>query len=249
MYAAGYLEAALTSQLIFDHYTNMFIKFNFTNASMQAAVSFFERQNGYARENINNPSGNIAFWQRLGLIMAQFDGLFAGYNQFAALDTQLTLFDIYFLNGMGDFEDIPLASLPSLRPDFKSMSASDADAFLGSRSHCTAVVKLTPDYSHLYMAHSSWFTFESMNRIMKNCMYRQECLDRHACLLCLSCLHTDNFAVSSGNETQSFSSYPGMLSSWDDYYILGSTMVMLQTTNPIFNTSLYDLIVPETILV
>ena len=89
------------------------------------------------------------------------------------------------------------------------------------------------------MAHSSWFIYESMNRIMKNC--KRALISVFLCNWLTIFLHSvwsDKFAVSSGNETQVFSGYPGMLSSWDDFYILGSQMVMLQTTNPVFNTSL-----------
>lgn len=41
--------------------------------------------------------------------------------------------------------------------------------------------------------------------------------------------------------------FPGFLESLDDFYILGSGMVMLQTTNNVFNTSLYDFVVPQSV--
>ncbi len=43
----------------------------------------------------------------------------------------------------------------------------------------------------------------------------------------------------------SFSSYPGFLESLDDFYIMGNGLVMLQTTNSIFNTSLYQFVKPQ----
>jgi len=45
----------------------------------------------------------------------------------------------------------------------------------------------------------------------------------------------------------SFSSYPGMLESLDDFYMMDSGLVMIQTTNSIFNTTLYDLVVPQSL--
>jgi len=45
----------------------------------------------------------------------------------------------------------------------------------------------------------------------------------------------------------SFSSYPGMLVSLDDFYMMDSGLVMIQTTNSIFNNSLYDLVTPESL--
>ena len=40
----------------------------------------------------------------------------------------------------------------------------------------------------------------------------------------------------------------GFLVSLDDFYLMGSEMMMLQTTNNIFNMSLYDQVVPTTLL-
>jgi hypothetical protein len=45
----------------------------------------------------------------------------------------------------------------------------------------------------------------------------------------------------SASPTSSFSSYPGMLSSLDDFYLLGETRLSItQTTNGIYNTSLCE---------
>ena len=40
----------------------------------------------------------------------------------------------------------------------------------------------------------------------------------------------------------------GFLESLDDFYLLSSGMVMLQTTNSIFNVSLYELVKPQSLL-
>ncbi len=47
----------------------------------------------------------------------------------------------------------------------------------------------------------------------------------------------------------SFSSYPGQLESMDDFYMLSSNMTVIETTNQIFNTSLYDFITPQSVYV
>ena len=59
--------------------------------------------------------------------------------------------------------------------------------------------------------------------------------------------HLSNAATA--NYRMSFSSYPGFLSSLDDFYMMAdSKLVMVQTTNNVFNTSLYDAVKPQSLL-
>ncbi len=44
-----------------------------------------------------------------------------------------------------------------------------------------------------------------------------------------------------------FFSYPGFLESLDDFYTLSSQMVLLQTTNNVFNHTLYEAVVPQSL--
>ena len=63
-------------------------------------------------------------------------------------------------------------------------------------------------------------------------------------------LCTDNFQVSLGvGQKMSFSSYPGAIVSTDDFYIMDSGLVMLETTNTVYNQTLYQYITPEATLV
>lgn len=41
--------------------------------------------------------------------------------------------------------------------------------------------------------------------------------------------------------------FPGFLESWDDFYLMENGLVLLQTTNDVFNTSLYDQVVPNSV--
>ncbi len=45
-----------------------------------------------------------------------------------------------------------------------------------------------------------------------------------------------------------FSSYPGLLSSTDDWFQTSRGLVVAETTNDVFNTSLYDVVVPDSLL-
>ena len=62
-----------------------------------------------------------------------------------------------------------------------------------------------------------------------------------------------SFPGQPGRVTESvmFTSYPGLLASSDDFYTTSSqqgSMVVLETTNPNYNASSYDLVVPQTVL-
>ncbi|KAG9396819.1 Phospholipase B-like [Carpediemonas membranifera] len=64
----------------------------------------------------------------------------------------------------------------------------------------------------------------------------------------LSGLHGEH-ADAMTTKKYTFSSYPGFLNSFDDMYVLDSGLAVLETTNEVFDTTLYDLAKPESILV
>jgi len=73
----------------------------------------------------------------------------------------------------------------------------------------------------LYAGHTAWFIYPSMLRISK--YY--------------------NFPLnnpSTASPLVTFSSYPGFLESLDDFYITTQRLIVIETSNSIFNTSLYS---------
>ncbi|XP_065418492.1 phospholipase B-like 1 isoform X2 [Chrysemys picta bellii] len=88
--------------------------------------------------------------------------------------------------------------------------------------------RVLPGYENIYFAHSSWFTYAATLRIYKHWDFNI----------------TDPKTVTG---RMSFSSYPGFLMSLDDFYLLGSGLVMLQTTNNVFNQTLLKQVVPKSL--
>uniref|UniRef100_A0A2C9JGW9 Phospholipase B-like n=1 Tax=Biomphalaria glabrata TaxID=6526 RepID=A0A2C9JGW9_BIOGL len=84
-------------------------------------------------------------------------------------------------------------------------------------------------FENMFMSHSSWFDYAATNRIYKH--YNLNVAD-----------------PSTSSKRISFSSYPGFLESLDDFYLLGSGMAMLQTTNSIFNYTLYQYVTPQSLM-
>lgn len=85
---------------------------------------------------------------------------------------------------------------------------------------CSAVVRMTS--KDLFVGHATWRSYMLMNRMYKD--------------------------ISINGQRTSFSSQPAFLSSKDDFYITSSSLAVYETTNAIFNTSLYSLLNPHTLL-
>lgn len=159
------------------------------------------------------------------------DGLIAGYNASPeAANYPLPLWAFTMINAMGDLFDILPATSASKRPQFERMTYKQMQLHMNKNGHCSALLKVTPGLEDIYVGHTSWFTYSAMLRIYK----------------------TYEFALSNAASKAtktSFSSYPATLSSLDDMYMMaGSNLIMTQTTNSIFNATLWDLVVPESLL-
>lgn len=142
----------------------------------------------------------------------------------------LTPWAFTMLNAMGDLFDIIPAVSKNKRPSFDKMTLEQLRQYSNKNGHCSALIRITPGLEEVFVGHTSWFTYSAMLRIMKSYEFslRNE--------------------ASRAKKTV-FSSYPGTLSSLDDMYLMsGSDLIMTQTTNSIYNHSLWDLVVPQSLL-
>eukprot|EP01116_Phalansterium_solitarium_P025523 TRINITY_DN9808_c0_g1_i1.p1 TRINITY_DN9808_c0_g1~~TRINITY_DN9808_c0_g1_i1.p1 ORF type:complete len:527 (-),score=200.75 TRINITY_DN9808_c0_g1_i1:373-1953(-) len=224
MFAAGFLEGALTAGRISENYDNMYSLFFSSSKPPQNLLDFLTTQDAWVRKNI--ATNNSALWQQVGFVMAQFDGLVQGYNDNVPTNKQLPLFAFQLLQDVGDFLDLIDALDPSARINWDALPPNEVFRTFAMKGHCSALVKLAPDLSDLWAGQSAWFTYGAMNRI-----YKHYYLDLNAPFV--------------ATKKMSFSSYPGFLVSLDDFYIMDSGLTMIQTTNSILNDKLYKLVVPQ----
>ncbi|XP_046581881.1 phospholipase B-like 1 [Haliotis rubra] len=231
MFASGMLEGMFTADQIYEHYKNMHATFFGNKKSSEYEVKarkFMMQQDAWMRQMVEkNPSDPL--WRHVGYVLAQFDGLVAGYNQTASPDKALDVFAFQVLNGVGDLLDLRNALLPDEIPDWTKMTKTEAFRYIRQNSHCSALIKVLGAYENLFMSHSSWFVYAAMLRIYKH--YDFNVADQKT-----------------SAKRISFSSYPGFLESLDDFYLLGSQMVMLQTTNNVFNKTLFSAVKPNSLL-
>jgi hypothetical protein len=179
----------------------------------------------------------------------------------------------------GDLGDLVPALEPKKQVQWETLDARDVEETLASQGHCSALVKVTGNYSDLFLAHSSWFTYRCACYSMYWCKLNISAIcivpERKQFFICnIRCVHAISdctlatlsyvycsgmvriykhydFAVASPHHKlrrTSFSSYPGELSSDDDFYLMDTGLALLQTTNDILDTELYKLLTPKSVL-
>ncbi|KAI5630156.1 putative phospholipase B-like 2 precursor, partial [Silurus asotus] len=119
----------------------------------------------------------------------------------------------------GDLEDLEAA-----------LNKSSQSRTVGSGS-CSALIKLLPGNKDLLVSHDTWNNYQSMLRIMKKYVFSFRTSVKDQMLI-------------PGN-TQAFSSYPGSIFSGDDFYILSSGLVTLETTIGNSNSDLWKFVTPQ----
>ncbi|XP_060950424.1 phospholipase B-like 1 [Limanda limanda] len=225
-FLAGYLEGYLTAGQMFTHYSNMYPQLIKNESVLNPLKTFLSTQDRWAREQVKLKRNRDPLWKHLGLILAQLDGLHAGAAQWAKGRHRepLSAFALQFLNGVGDLLDL----VPALTARANS-SAGGGTFRMPGMGHCTALIKVLPGFENLLFGHSSWYTYAATTRIYKHWDFKV--IDTHT-----------------ATGMMSFSSYPGFLMSLDDFYLLGSGLLMTQTSIGVFNASLFSQIGPRSLL-
>jgi hypothetical protein len=232
MYAAGYLEGYLTQKNIFNFYPNQFQVWGFNGSIPHKMYSWMSENLNWTRAMVAK-SPSDPYWQSVGLVLSQFDGLVAGYASAAPNSEKLSAIELYFLNAAGDLEDlIPAIMDPqengiTRRVNSKLPRNVKKDDGTGDDlSDCSALIKITNDYSDIFAGHTTWRSFGIINKMYKFVNLK---------------LHNNSISVS-------YASSPGFLSSKDDFYITSNNLVVMETTNSIFNSTLYRALTTQSVL-
>jgi hypothetical protein len=154
-YAAGLIEGFATARRIHEHFTNM--NNEFSGALEQKAVqNFFSKQLQWTDEQVLKNSKSSKFWEQVGAIQKQFYGLVDGYALSTKADQakQLSVLQFQFLSASGDMLDLETAVVNRTRIDWDDLTTEEAENLILSLGRCSALVKVTPDYSELFAAHS-----------------------------------------------------------------------------------------------
>ncbi|XP_022197316.1 putative phospholipase B-like 2 [Nilaparvata lugens] len=218
-YHAGYLEGFLTADLIYSRWYNMVRDWcKDDRQNCDKINKFIEKNSIWITEKFEK-NGNETYWYQLKLFYVQLYGMVEGYNSNTKHD-KLGLADIMWLNLLTEVGDIQIINnLNSTIPD------SD---------HCSALIKIMPDWSDIYFGHVTWGEYAEMLRILKKYVFRYRTSPQDSTLM-------------PGYE-MSMSSYPGAIISIDDFYLISSGLAVMETTNHVYNHSIYAGIKPENIV-
>lgn len=226
MYAAGAIEGYLTAQRIREFHDNsrILLDMNPENkqrlpALKQALATLVTALAG-AADLKAQPQSAFDAQARLGLL--QTWGIRDGYQlALASLpalagEKPLSMVDMFILNSDGvidellskygaDAEGVALLQ----RRSAGHRAARQRRQRRGPAGHCTGLVRLAEDRSELYFGHTTWEGFSEMTRVWK--VY--------------------DFPLQGvAAKKISFSSYPGCISSTDDYYLMDSGLAVTETT-------------------
>ena len=228
-FAAGFLEASLTSERITSSVKNLYCQVSCDGSVPASVQHYLDTQLAWTEANILSHADD-PYWQFVSLTLSQWKGAVAGYNAtVASEDVVDVVWALRLANFVGDLFDIIPATDVGKRRDFDAMTNDELVKFQVSTGHCSAIIKLADDLSDIFWGHSSWFVYSDMIRYYKTYDF-------------------SSLKLPMASKKMSFSSYPGMLSSLDDFYLMhDSGLAMVQTTNNIFDNDLYDLVVPESL--
>ncbi|XP_041084538.1 putative phospholipase B-like 2 [Polyodon spathula] len=224
-YAAGLVEAALTQQLIYMHWMNTMVGYC---GPYKYDTGYCQRLKDYIIRNLQWMQGQMEsgedpqYWHQVRLALLQLRGLEDSYNDQILLPLgsfSLNPFGFLLFNLGGDLEDLESA-----------LNKTDQSRALGSGS-CSALIKLLPGNKDLLVSHDTWNNYQSMLRIMKKYSFAFQASPQA------------ESTIPGG--VQAFSSYPGSIFSGDDFYILSSGLVTLETTIGNSNPALWKFVTPE----
>ncbi|XP_063539020.1 putative phospholipase B-like 2 [Cydia strobilella] len=226
-HAAGYLEGYLSRDLIWMHWCNVLQGFCTGKEDVcQMVDDFVDANEDYVlTEAVKHKSET--YWYQILLLYYQLQGLAWGYrNATTDPDKLLTFRDIFWMNMVGDLDDLAFSLI--LRSNH---SKRDIDPDPTARlDRCSGLVKLLPDLSNLYTSQTTWNSYNSMLRIQKMYVLNYR----------VSRLSTERIP----GYKMSFSSYPGLATSLDDFYIISSGLVPAETTIGNSRRALFELINP-----
>lgn len=264
--AMGFVEGYLSCQQIKDFYPNFYSDEFGTDEPGDQTINFIQENYDWMKKMAADNGASDDYWFTVQSIMMQVEGSYDGYlastcNEparkendsskvggiYATIDNP-TLMHFLLMNAWGDLYQIaakfnePGYSVKGNHPNWKQKSDGDTASSKNSLQYthgdyverCSAIVKLLDDKSDVVYGHATWDSYEAAApRIFKHYNFP---------------LMRNGYAEH--HYEVYFSSSPAILSSVDDFYTVSgyAKLGVQETTNNLYNLSLLDLVVPQSVL-
>lgn len=249
MYSAGLLEGLLSAERMSQFYSNFYPLLQPDEDSSRALLNIRNLFNLQVQHVMHQCglSGGLGeepkdpYWKQVRYLFLQMWGLKDAYNVVAQEKgvSTIDMVDMFFINSHAELGEMMQAYSPEataaragelaqgkkkvfLQMDLKEESQRkgensipvevdrDEKLRLAKRGHCSALVRLAPSNGELLVGHTTWY------------------YNFH---LPLSFQSSHLIALSS---------YPGCVSSTDDFYMLDSGLTVMDTTLEVLNPRVYD---------
>ena len=231
-YAMGYIEGILTYKRIYYSYINLnHYKYYKNDSKMYNNTYEFFRENlNFMKYNSLKYKDNDSYWNEVYNLYKQMIGLYEGYNLMANDEEKIDLISFQNIISLGDIDEIEYWKNISNRPNYKNMTLEQIKKYTLLHNHCTSLIKILPDFSDIFFGHNTWTGYNKLIRIFKE--YK--------------------FVPNPNNDFPGkiilMSSYPGAINSQDDFYITSADLYITETTNNVFNETLFDFLNPNTLM-
>ena len=249
MWTNGFLEGLLTSKDVFNFFDNLVAMDSFSDPKILENLNkFFETVEGHIRRKITNEKiksykdESLLFYTHIAFSQIQTDGMSVGINYNSK--RKLSMNELFLINADGQvpefsvlFKDYPFPKQGKqrfmhseeeinkfdMKRLFKRFNTSNIETLylkLSEIGHCSVLLKLLRDsdgnIEDFLAAHSTWDEYSEMIRIFKK--YEFELGGEEA----------KSLAIKPNDVT--FSSYPGVMISTDDYYVTNKNLLVMETS-------------------
>lgn len=222
-HAVGYLEGHLTSKLIYWHWINTVQSYCRGKEDLcQRIVKHIHDNTRWVKSMVEKKRNKRAYWHQVGLFYDQYNGLVAGYND--STETNIIPHgDLFWLNLVGDLLDLE---------QVYAHKYNLTNPHQKGDGHCSVLIKVLPKNEDLLVAHDTWLNYSYMLRVLKKYSLRYKMRRKSGSKLI-------------PGHSITFSSYPGLLFSGDDFFTVSSGLVVTETTNENFNPDLWQYVRPK----
>ena len=224
---AGRLEGALTKDRIYNFYLNLKDEIPINDK----IKNFFEEQEKFVYDLVEKGEGSRdPMLYNAYLIKIQYNAMIDQYNKEVSDDKKLNKIDFHLMNYYADMYDVyqKFKIETEGEADYKKMDNEKLLKLFIESTHCSALFKIKNDLSDVFFGHNTWNSYFSAIRIIKEYNF-----------------NFNNRWARSKNII--FTSYPATLSSLDDFYITSHGLVAIETTNVLYNDTLYSKIIPNSL--